>query len=333
MRRLFPWSLIAFVLLALPVYAATYKSQTIMCATANPPNSQHDIALQAFKKVMEEESNGAITVKLFLSGSMGDEQANVKQLRTGELHLATVFTGNMAPAAPILNILALPYLFSNNEDAVRLLTNKEFTTKLADIAAKQSRVRPLGWILGGFRHITNGKQRIRKLGDLQGVKLRVSPSVTQLEVFKTWGIDPHPMAWAEVFNALQQGVIDGQENPFFTIRDNKFWEVQKYVTELHYMLWTGPIAVGEVWYSGLDADTRALVNKAVAKAQQTEWDWLSEQETLCKQLALDNGMIVDTLEDEPVWIEKARGIWPKFYDLIGDKALIDEAMTIIKAGK
>ncbi|MCC8189640.1 MAG: TRAP transporter substrate-binding protein [Planctomycetes bacterium] len=313
--------------------AATYKKQTIMCATANPPNTQHDIVLQTFKKIVEEESDGAITVKIFLNGSMGDEQTNIKQLRTGELHLATVFTGNMSPAAPILNILGLPYLFAKPEDAVALLTNTEYMNKLADIAAEQSRARPLGWILGGYRHITNGKHQIKTMGDLQGLKLRVSPSVTQLEAFRAWGIDPHPMAWAEVFNALQQGVIDGQENPFFTIRDNKFWEVQKFVTELHYMLWTGPIAVSEQWYQRLDADTRALVDKAVAEAQRVEWEWITDQEDICKELAIENGMTVNALEDEEQWMEKARAIWPNFYETIGNQEMVEEALRIIAAGR
>lgn len=327
---LFAFAAFAVFCVAFPADAATYKKQTLMCATANPPNSQHDVALQEFKRVMEEESGGAIEVKIFLNGSMGDEQANVKQLRTGELHLATVFTGNMAPAAPILNILSLPYFFAKPEDAAKLLNNKEYMTKLADIAAKQSRARPLGWILGGYRHMTNNKHRIRKMSDLQGIKMRVSPAPTQLEAFRAWGIDPHPMAWAEVFNALQQGVIDGQENPFFAIRDNKFWEVQKYVTELHYILWTGPIAVSEVWYQKLDPDTRALVEKAVRMAQQKEWEWVETVEATCKQLAIDHGMIVDVLEDEPEWEAKARAIWPKFYDLIGNTEMIDEAVAIMK---
>ncbi len=332
MRRIMIFALLAIAALcvSLPADAATYKNQTINVATANPPNSQHDIALQEIKRVMEEESGGAIQVKIFLNGSMGDEQANVKQLRTGELHIASVFTGNMAPAAPILNILSLPYFFAKPEDAEKLLTNKEYMTNLADIVAKQSRARPLGWILGGYRHMTNGKHRIRKMADLQGIKMRVSPAPTQLEAFKAWGIDPHPMAWAEVFNALQQGVIDGQENPFFTIRDNKFWEVQKYVTELHYILWTGPIAVSEVWYQGLDADTKALVEKAIAKGQEKEWAWITDQEETCKQLAIDHGMTVDVLEDEDQWEAKARAIWPQFYDLIGDTKMIDEALAIMK---
>lgn len=309
--------------------AATYKKQTINCATANPPGSQHDVVLQAFKKIVEAESAGNITVKLFLNGSMGDEQTNVKQLRTGELQLATVFNGNMSPAAPILNILGLPYLFAKPEDARKLLTNKEYTTKLHDMVAKQSRARPLGWILGGYRHITNSKHQIKKMSDLQGIKLRVSPSITQLEAFRAWGIDPHPMAWAEVFNALQQGVIDGQENPFFAIRDNKFWEVQKYVTELHYMLWLGPISVSEVWYQKLDPDTKALVTSAVERAQAIEWDWITDVEDTCKKLAIEHGMIVNDLEDEEQWMEKARAIWPKFYEAIGDTKMVDETLAII----
>ena len=167
-------------LMAADARAAAYKPQTIMVATANPANSQHDIAIQAFKKVLEEESAGAITVKVFLNGTMGDEQANIKQLRTGELHLATVFTGNASPAAPILNLLILPYLFPDPKDAATLLNNADFTKKLAEIVVSQSRVRPLGWILGGYRNITNGTPRIPKIGDLQGIKLRVSPTVTQL---------------------------------------------------------------------------------------------------------------------------------------------------------
>ncbi len=333
-KTLFLGMLAACLLFAASVAgAAEYKKQIINCATANPPGSQHDVVLQAFKKIVEEESGGNITVKLFLSGSTGDEQTNVKQLRTGELHLATVFNGNMSPAAPILNILGLPYLFEKPEDARKLLTNKEYTNKLADIVAKQSRARPLGWIIGGYRHITNGKHPIKKMADLQGIKLRVSPSITQLEAFRAWGIEPHPMAWAEVFNALQQGVIDGQENPFFSIRDNKFWEVQKYVTELHYMLWLGPIAVSEQWYQKLDPDTRTLVESAVTRAQAIEWDWIDGVEDACKKLAIEHGMQVDTLEDEPMWAEKARAIWPKFYDAIGNKEMLDETLAIIKAGK
>ncbi len=320
----------ACLLLAAPsAQAAEYPKMTIMGATANPPDSQHNYALQVFKKVVEGESKGAITVKLFLSGSMGDEQTNVKQLRSGELHVASVFTGNMSPFAPVLNLMGLPYLFPTPGDAQKLLSNKAFMNKISETVTKQSGARPLCWLMGGYRVLTNSKHRVKNINDLQDLKIRVSPSETQLEAFKSWGVSPHPMAWAEIFSALQQKVVDGQENPFFAIPDNKFWEVQKYITEIHYMFWTGIVAVSDSWYQKLNPASRALIAKAMAEAQKAEWEWVEKKEVASKEQAIQHGMVVDKLEDEPVWVDKARGTWPKFYSKIGGKEIVDEAVAII----
>ena len=97
---------------------------------------------------MEKESEGAIQVKVFLGGSMGDETANVKQLRNGELHIATLFNGNLTPFAPSVNVLVLPYLFSNLNEAYAVLENQEFTNLLSEQVVKESKTRPLGWIIG-----------------------------------------------------------------------------------------------------------------------------------------------------------------------------------------
>ena len=107
--------------------------------------------------------------------------------------------------------------------------------KMADEIAQQSRARPLGWLLGGYRLLTNSKRPITTMADLKGLKIRVPAVELQLAAFRSWGVEPHPLSWSETFNALQQGVVDGQENPYAIIRDQKFWEVQKYVTDLHYM--------------------------------------------------------------------------------------------------
>ncbi|HQI77587.1 MAG TPA: TRAP transporter substrate-binding protein, partial [Candidatus Latescibacteria bacterium] len=199
------------VLVPLSAQPGEYPKLTIMGATSNPPDSQHAYALDVFKKVVESESKGAITVKLFLSGSMGDEQTNVKQLRSGELHVASVFSGNMSPFSPVLNLFGLPYLFPSPGDAQKLLSNKAFMDKINDTVSKQSGARPLCWLMGGYRVLTNSKHRVKNINDLHGLKIRVSPTETQLEAFRSWGVSPHPMAWSEVFSALQQKVVDGQE--------------------------------------------------------------------------------------------------------------------------
>lgn len=309
--------------------AADYKEMTIRAATANPDGSLHTTAIDKFKEVIEKESNGAIKVQTFYGGSMGDEQSNVRQLRSQEIQVAVLAVGNLTPFAPQANIFYLPYMFPKIDNAYELLGNEAFASKIADKIAEQSGTRPLSWLIGGYRHLTNSEKPIEKIGDLQGLKIRVPPVEVQLEAFRAWGVEPHPLAWSETFNALQQGVIDGQENPYTVIRDQKFWEVQKYITELHYMLWVGPMLVSEGWYKGLDANTKALVDKAAKEAAVTEWKWAAEQGEVAKKQCLDKGMVLSAITDEAVWQEKARAIWPMFYDSVGGKETIDEAVSLM----
>lgn len=330
MKRLLALGTVLSLLLGAAVaQGAEYKKMTIRAATANPQGSLHVTAIEKFKEVVESESNGAITVQTFYGGALGDEQANVKQCRDGELDLTVVACGNATPLAPSAGAVYLPYEFASLDDAKKLFTDKEFTDTLAAAIVKESRTRPLGWLIGGYRHITNSKHPITKMEDMKGLKIRVPAVELQLAAFRSWGVEPHPLAWSETFNGLQQGVIDGQENPHTVNRDQKFWEVQKYVTENHYLLWVGPILVSERWYSKLDPDTKALVDKAAAEAVQTEWAWSDEQDAIARQDCIDHGMVIDQLTDEPAWMEAARGVWPNFYDKVGGKELIDKALAIM----
>ena len=140
--------------------AAEYKKMTIRAATANPQGSLHVVAIDKFKEIVEKESNGAITVQTFYGGSLGDEQANVKQLRNAEIHLAVLADGNLTPFAPQAGVFILPYMFPKISDAEKLFGNEAFMNKTADAIAKQSRTRPLSWLVGGYRIITNSKKPI-----------------------------------------------------------------------------------------------------------------------------------------------------------------------------
>jgi TRAP-type transport system periplasmic protein len=312
-----------------PALAAEYRAMTIRAATANPEGSLHTTAINKFKEIVEAESGGKIKVQTFYGGSMGDEQANVRQLRSQEIHLAVLAVGNLTPFAPKANIYYLPYMFPKIEDAYKLLKDEDFNAKTADTIATQSGARPLSWLIGGYRHLTNSKRPVTKIADLQGLKIRVPPVAIQLESFRSWGVEPHPLAWTETFNALQQGVVDGQENPHAVNRDQKFWEVQKYITQLHYLLWVGPMLVSDAWYQKLDPAARELVNKAVKEAAQYEWKWAAEQDKIALQECLKRGMTLNVLEDEPVWQEKARTLWPRFHEQVGGKAAIDEVLAIM----
>ena len=315
---------------AVSASAVEYKAMTIRAATANPDGSQHVVAIDKFKEIIEKESGGKIKVQKFIGGSMGDEQANVKQLRTAEIHMAVLACGNLTPFAPAAGVFYLPYGFTSLDKNTKVFTNDAFMKKMNDLIAKQSGTRPLGWLRAGYRHITNSKHPITKMSDLKGLKIRVPAVELQLAAFRSWGVEPHPLAWSETFNGLQQGVVDGQENPHAINRDQKFWEVQKYITNIHYMLWVGPMLVSDPWFRKLDPQTKALVEKAAKEAAAYEWKWSAEQDEIALKECLARGMVINDVSDEPAWTEAARSVWPQFYDKVGGKAVVDEALAIMQ---
>ncbi|BDQ37214.1 Taurine transporter periplasmatic component [Pseudodesulfovibrio nedwellii] len=323
--------LIAAVLLvcSTSAFAEDYQRTMIMAATANPSGSLHAVALEKFKEIVEQESAGNVQVNLFLGGSMGSEQANVKQLRGSEIHVAVLAAGNLTPFAPSATISILPYLFPKIEDAYTLLSNEEFVKGLGDSVAAESKTRPLGWLIGGYRVLTNSQHSITKLADLQGLKIRVPKVRIQLDSFRSWGVEPHPLAWSETFNALQQGVADGQENPHSINQDQKFWEVQKYITDLHYMLWVGPLLVSEKWFQRLPENTQILVQKAATEACKYEWEWVAAQNKVALDNCIKHGMELNELTDEAEWMTKARALWPEYYEAIGGKDKVDNALNIM----
>jgi tripartite ATP-independent transporter DctP family solute receptor len=330
MKRFFTIAMvIAALVLTGTVQAAEYKKMNIRAATANPPGSLHVTAIEKFREIVEKESNGAIKVQTFYGGSMGDEQTNVKQLRTEELHLTVVACGNLTPFAPRASLFILPYLFPALDDAYKLFSDDAFMAKQAEAIAKESSARPLGWLVGGYRVLTNAKKPVSTMADLQGLKIRVPAVEIQLDAFRSWGVEPHPLAWTETFNGLQHGVVDGQENPHGINRDQKFWEVQKYISNLHYMLWVGPMLVSDRWYQKLDADTKALITRAAAEAARYEWKWSEADVQKALDDCLAHGMVITDLSDEAQWIKAARSIWPKYYDKVGGKGVVDEALSVI----
>ncbi|ACV69606.1 TRAP transporter substrate-binding protein [Desulfohalobium retbaense] len=319
-----------FVSIPMHVAAQDYKPMTIRAATANPEGSLHTTAIDKFKEIVEKKSDGKIEVITFYGGSMGDEQANVKQLRSNEIQLAVLAVGNLTPFSSQASIYYMPYMFPKIESAYKLFNHDEFNNEIADQIAQESGTRPLSWLIGGYRHLTNSKHPVTNIDDLQGLKIRVPPVDVQIKSFKSWGVNPHPVAWDETFNALQQGVVDGQENPHSVNRDQKFWEVQDYITELHYLLWVGPMLFSETWYQNLPEANKQLVTSAAKEAAQYEWDWSAQEEQKALQQCLDHGMELHKLNDEEVWESKARALWSEFYDEVGGKETVDKVVDIIK---
>ena len=311
-------------------HAKEYKSMTVRIACSTPPGSVQAVPLARLAEIVHKESNGKIKCELYTGGVLGDEQAVVKQLRSNEIQMGVLAAGNLTPFAPKATLVILPYMFPSKQHAFTFFRNEAFMKTFNEAITEQSKTRPLGWLIGGYRVLTNSKRPIKTIDDMAGLKWRVPPVELQLAAFRSWGVEPHPLPWIETFNGLQQGVIDGQENPHLINRDAKFWEVQKYITEPHYKLWTGPVVVNVDWLRSLPADVQQAIIEAGHETTVEMRALLDKQESASREFLKEKGMVfcgVPTDEDE--WMKRAVSIWPQFYPQIKNLEIVEAFMKTL----
>jgi tripartite ATP-independent transporter DctP family solute receptor len=299
---------------------------------SNPPNdrSQNHYFYLNFSELAKKYSDGEIVINEFPSNQLGGEQARVNKARKQTNLITMASTPNVAPFAPSAGVLSLPYMFNSIEEILALL-NSEFGTKiLPEKIRNESGLRVLCYLTTGFRMITNSKICIRKIDDLQGLKIRVPKDTIMLKTFEAWGVNPITMAWPEVFTALQQGVIDGQINSYITNYAASFHEVQKYITPLTAVPWIAPVLISERGYNRLDPQTQKVLLKAAKEAAALEQDWGIKREKEFQEILVEKGMVMCPLEDKDVWKQKAQSIWPELYEKVGGKDLADLARQYIK---
>jgi len=282
---------------------------------------------ERFKELVSIYTDNRVEIQIYPNNQLGSEQEVAQAVRLGSIEAELLYTGNLQPFAPSVGVLHLPYIFNNREEARKVIA--AIIDDLNERMIKEAGVRALLYYEKGFRVLTNSKKPVTKIDDLKGLKIRVSKTNVTIETFKAWGIDPIPMAWAEVFTALQQGVIDGQENPYATIPAFKFDEVQKYVTEIHYQIWSGPLIINEKYFQGLPNDIQAALIRAGKEAcEYVSWIVGINNEIAKKDIVEKGMVLLGPPEDEEIWREKAEATWPKFYDNIGGKEWVEKVIKI-----
>jgi tripartite ATP-independent transporter DctP family solute receptor len=175
-----------------------------------------------------EKSGGKMKIQAFWDGALGSDLTGTQSVRTGSLDMVITSTAPVVSIVPALGVFDLPFLFNNAGEADQVLDGKVgdwFSAKLPAVGLVN-----LAWWENGFRHTTNSKRPITKVEDFDGVKMRVMQNTIFLDTFKTLGSNAVPMAFTEVYSALETKTVDGQENPFTNIENMKFYEVQKYLT-------------------------------------------------------------------------------------------------------
>ncbi|WBL34650.1 TRAP transporter substrate-binding protein [Sinirhodobacter sp. HNIBRBA609] len=310
---------------ALPVSAKEFR-----VAVGDGAGGTQEALGLAFVEALEAKTGGAHTAKLFLNGQLGDEQDTVSAAATGTLDFSILAINNITPFSPSVGTLTLPYVILSLEDAENI-TQGEIGRQMVDKTVEDAGVRIIGWAYSGFRVLTNSKHPVTTVADLQDLVIRVPKNEIMIETYKSWGINPTPMAWGETFAALQQKVVDGQDNPYMTVYAMKFDEVQKYVTNIRYIFSIEPLIVSESLFQSLSAEEQQQVLDAGHEATLASGAFLRAEEAKIKSELAARGMeISDPADDEQEFIDLATAkVWPKFYDTIGGKEVLNGVLTAL----
>lgn len=287
-------------------------------AVGDSGGSSQEATGLGFVKALEELSGGKHTAKLFLNGQLGSEQDTVNEAAIGTLDMSLLAINNITPFSPSVGVFTLPYVILSLEDAEKL-TQGPIGQQLTKNTINDAGVRIIAWTYTGFRVLTNSKKPVKSVADLKGLVIRVPKNEIMIDTYKSWGISPTPMAWSETFAGLQTKVVDGQDNPYTTINAMKFYEVQKYVTNIRYIFSIEPLIISEQIFQGLSAGDQEIILNAGKAATAASAKFLRDKEAEIKQILLDKGMeISDPENDEAEFIELAtKAVWPKFYKSIG----------------
>lgn len=214
-----------------------------------------------FEKIAEARSQGELDVRIFGASQLGKDKEMMQAVRLGSLEMCLPST--VVPAvAPIFGFQELPFLFKDRSHVERALLGP-VGWKLNDVLGGKGYV-ILGYWENGFRKITNNSRPINRPADLKGIKLRTPKSPARVKLFKTLGANPTSMSFKEVFSALQQGVIDGQENPMAQIMSAKFYEVQKYLSISNHVYTPGYALIGKKFFEGLPPHIQYTLKVAAA---------------------------------------------------------------------
>ena len=278
--------------------------------TTNAITSAYNQGLIAFRNLLEEASNGEMTIDLYLSSSLGNESDMLDAVSMGTQDMLVTSTGpipNFSNSVANWGVLDLPYLFPTAETAYEVLDGEVGQQLLKGFEG--TGVLALGFWENGYRCTTNSKKEIVHPSDLQGMKIRTMENKVHMATYTALGATPTAMAMGEVFSALQQGTIDGQENPFSIIYyGNKLHEVQPYMTENNIFYSPAVLCVSQDVFDGLTAEQQDILVKCAEEAKHKQREIEQGMAVSGRKAMEEYGIIISDV-DQAEWIEATKSVY------------------------
>jgi len=318
---------------AMFVATAAHAGATLTLSTPDPDNSEITVAANKFAELVAAKTNGEVTVKVFPNGTLygADPSAAVKQLAGGSLDMLVLATSLYANFNPKFSAISIPYLFDDEAQLRAYLAGEQGQELISDL--DKIGIKGINLWTRPFRQMTNSRHPIEKPEDLAGMKFRVPNNPLWVEFFKKMGAAPTPMAFAEVYNALQLKVVDGQENPINVPVSAKFYEVQKYVSITNHMADGWVLGINPAKFDALSDSEKAAITEAAKEAEA----WKVENDAATAESSIaeleKHGMQTNRLtpEQQQAFVAVSKELFPVFAGLVKDQAFFDK--TVAAVGK
>lgn len=290
------------------------------------PENPYGQGASHFAQLVQERTKGEVVIKVFPSSQLGNQRDLVEGLTLGTVDMTLTGTAVLGNFIPEVAVFDLPFIFRDIPHAYKALDTVGM--ELCKKGEARGMITLAIWE-NGVRHMTNNKLPIKKPSDMKGLKIRVMEQPVYIEMMKSLGASPTPMAMSELYTALQKGVIDGQENPLAHIATKRFYEVQKYISLSGHTYASEPLLVSALAWKKLNPQQQAIVRQAALDTRDWQRDLCRKLEgTFLKQIKDSGKSIVNDDVDKAAFADATKGVWKLYTNRFGAKNV--EAIQNIK---
>lgn len=284
-------------------------------AAALAPGFTATKAYMKLAEIAKQKSGGRIEIQVFHSGSLAgpDERATVEGAQAGSWEMGAASFANMSSFTKVFGAFDLPYMFENVDEVVKALNGKATSEAIAkDLAARD--LVPIILTPAAPRQLGNNKKLVKTPAELRDLKIRTTNSPIDIATWKSWGALTTPVAWGEVYSALQQKVVDGTGNGFDLMYQTKFHEVLKYATEIEYQYGSTGLFMGKKAFDGLPKDLQTVLTDSAREALQWQIGDLKQEMKDAKDVFAKAGVEVyaPTPEEKKLWIKATEPVYGEF---------------------
>ena len=280
------WIGIALLVLGLVVIVQPAQAGSkivIKIGTGVAPDHPENVGARKIKELIEKKAGDRVDVQVFTDGQLGDQRTMVENMRNGTLEMTWVTVGFFGSYEPILNVFEGGYLFRDSWHSYKVFDGP-IGNEVRGLVEKHG-VKVLGYYEAGLRHVTNNVRPVNSPEDMKGLKIRTPQAKYSLSTLKYMGASPVAMSFGELYTAMQQKVVDGQENPVSNIYKSKFYEVQKYISLTGHQLLTHMVMYSGKLWDQLPPDLQKVVRESVIESQETQRKAVrDDDENLLKEL-------------------------------------------------